>query len=138
MSEMTPKTFDRIAAELRDKLSTSNEQRVEIERLWPARSPCCNAPLVFYDNELAQFVFWDGRRVPPGGERLRCHRCDNEVREGASENFRLFVAAVAEMRRLQREYFRTRGSGVLAAAKEAEREVDRMLKKMQSDQHTLF
>ena len=38
-----------------------------------------------------------------------------------------FISAVEEMRRLQREYFRTRQSGVLQEAKQAERKVDQML-----------
>lgn len=38
-----------------------------------------------------------------------------------------FVAAVAEMRRLQREYFKTRHPNTLAFAKKAERKVDGML-----------
>lgn len=38
-----------------------------------------------------------------------------------------FVKAVEEMRRLQREYFRTRQSGVLQDAKQAERKVDQMI-----------
>ena len=38
-----------------------------------------------------------------------------------------FVTMVEEMRRLQREYFRTRQSGVLQDAKQAERKVDQMI-----------
>lgn len=38
-----------------------------------------------------------------------------------------FVKVVEEMRRLQREYFRTRQSGVLHEAKQAERKVDQMI-----------
>lgn len=38
-----------------------------------------------------------------------------------------FVTMVEEMRRLQREYFRTRQSGVLQEAKQAERKVDQMI-----------
>lgn len=38
-----------------------------------------------------------------------------------------FVTLVEEMRRLQREYFRTRQSGVLHDAKQAERKVDQMI-----------
>lgn len=39
-----------------------------------------------------------------------------------------FVAAVAEMRRLQKEYFSKRDSRVLTAARKAEKEIDKFLK----------
>ena len=38
-----------------------------------------------------------------------------------------FISMVEDMRRLQREYFRTRQSGVLQEAKQAERKVDQMI-----------
>ena len=38
-----------------------------------------------------------------------------------------FIAAVEEMRRLQREYFKYRSSGTLQEAKAAERKVDQMI-----------
>ena len=38
-----------------------------------------------------------------------------------------FVKVVEEMRRLQREYFRTRQSGVLHEAKQPERKIDQMI-----------
>lgn len=38
-----------------------------------------------------------------------------------------FISAVEEMRRLQKEYFKYRSSGVLQEAKQAERKVDQMI-----------
>ena len=38
-----------------------------------------------------------------------------------------FLSAVEEMRNLQKEYFKTRSSIILKAAKEAERKVDKMI-----------
>ncbi len=43
-------------------------------------------------------------------------------------------ALTAKMRELQREYFRTRDRETLRAAKEAEREVDAMLKRLDGRQ----
>jgi hypothetical protein len=67
--------------------------------------------------------------VPVVGERPEEDRV-SEMNE--------FVAPVEKMRRLQRLYFRKGNPGVLAAAKEAEREVDRMLKRIESAQGRLF
>lgn len=44
-----------------------------------------------------------------------------------------FVAAVREMRRLQREYFKTRHPNTLAFAKKAERKVDGMLEELSGE-----
>ena len=40
------------------------------------------------------------------------------------------VSRVRDMRRMQKDYFRTRRTNVLASCKEAERDVDRLLKEL--------
>ena len=40
------------------------------------------------------------------------------------------VSRVRDMRRMQKDYFRTRSANVLASCKEAERDVDRLLKEL--------
>ena len=42
------------------------------------------------------------------------------------------VGKVREMRRMQKDYFRTRSANILAACKETERDVDRLLKELDS------
>jgi hypothetical protein len=53
-----------------------------------------------------------------------------------SEKSRL-VDAVREMRTLQREYFRARGTATLCRAKLAEARVDRLLQRLDSPQDSL-
>ena len=43
-----------------------------------------------------------------------------------------FVGKVREMRRMQKDYFRTGSANILAACKETERDVDRLLKELDS------
>lgn len=40
------------------------------------------------------------------------------------------VSRVRDMRRMQKDYFRTRSANILASCKEAERDVDRLLKEL--------
>ncbi len=49
-----------------------------------------------------------------------------------------FLAAVAAMRRLQREYFKTRSPEILQQSKAAEREVDAMIQQQLKGQGNLF
>lgn len=49
-----------------------------------------------------------------------------------------FFAAVATMRRLQREYFKTRSPEILQQSKAAEREVDAMIRQQLKGQGNLF
>ena len=44
--------------------------------------------------------------------------------------FERFVAMVEQMRVLQKEYFKTRDRGILQQSKNAEREVDEAIKKL--------
>jgi len=47
------------------------------------------------------------------------------------------VKRVRDMRRMQKEYFRTRSANILASCKEAERDVDRLLKELDSMENKL-
>lgn len=49
-----------------------------------------------------------------------------------------FFAAVATMRRLQREYFKTRSPDILQQSKAAEREVDAMIQQQLKGQGNPF
>ena len=55
-----------------------------------------------------------------------------------SDRWRAFLNAVSEMRRLQREYFRTRKPATLQACKEAEKRVDEMCAALRCGQRSLF
>lgn len=59
----------------------------------------------------------------------------------AQQNLKEFLNAVTELRRLQKKYFRTHSLYVLDKCKQAEREVDLMLDKLNNrvnDQLVLF
>ena len=49
-----------------------------------------------------------------------------------------FIAAVKEMRALQKEYFRTRSKEVLRKCTALERQVDELVKKYENPQKSLF
>lgn len=55
-----------------------------------------------------------------------------------SDRWHEFLAAVSEMRHLQRQYFRTRSVTVLNESKKAEKKVDEMCAALRCGQRTLF